>query len=213
MAYDHEEQEQLASLKSWWRQYGNLLTWVLVAVLLAYSAWSGWNLWQRNQAAQAAVLYDEAQKAGAARDNAKLQRVSADLQDKYGRTAYAQMASLLAARGAWDANDPATAKKQLQWVVESGHDEEFKVLARIRLAGVLADEKKFDEAMKLLTAEVPAQFASAMADRRGDVLVAQQKKDEARAAYKLALEKSDPRNPAKELIQLKLDALGGNNAG
>jgi predicted negative regulator of RcsB-dependent stress response len=123
------------------------------------------------------------------------------------------MASRLAARGAWDANDTATAKKQLQWVVDAGHDDEFKIIARIRLAGVLADEKKFDDAMKLLSAEVPAQFASAMADRRGDVLVAQQKKDEARAAYKLALEKSDPRNPAKELIQLKLDALGASSAG
>jgi predicted negative regulator of RcsB-dependent stress response len=208
MAYDHEEQEQLATLKSWWKQYGNLITWALVAVLLAYSAWTGWNLYQRNQSSAAAVLYDEAQKAGQSRDNTKLQRVAADLQDKYKRTVYAQMASLLAARGAWDANDAATTKKHLQWVVDQGHDEEFKVLARIRLAGVLADEKKFDEAMKLLGAEVPTQFASAIADRRGDVLAAQQKKDEARAAYKLALEKSEPKNPTKELIQLKLDALG-----
>lgn len=212
MAFDHEEQEQLASLKSWWKQYGNLVTWALVAVLLVYSAWTGWNLYQRNQAAQAAVLYNEAQTAAQMRDNAKLQRVTTDLQDKFGRTAYAQMASLLAARSAWDANDPAATRKQLQWVVDHGQDEEFKVLARIRLAGVLADEKKFDEAMKLLGGDAPAQFASAIADRRGDVLVAQQKKDEAKAAYKLALEKSDPKNPAKQLIQLKLDALGGESS-
>lgn len=212
MAYDHEEQEQLATLKSWWKQYGNLVTWTLVAVLLAYSAWTGWNLYQRNQAAQAAVLYDEAARAAQARDNAKLQRVANDLQDKFSRTAYAQMAALLAARGAWDANDAATAKKQLQWAVDNGREDDLKVLARIRLAGVLADEKKFDEAMKLLAAEVPAQYVSAVADRKGDVLIAQEKKEEARAAYKLALEKSDPKNPAKQLIQLKLDALGAEKS-
>ena len=209
MAFDHEEQEQLASLKAWWKQYGNLLTWLLVAVLLGYSGWTGWNLYERKQAAEAALLYEELQKAAQGNDNAKVQRAATDMQEKYPRTAYAEMASLVAARSAWDANDTAAASARLRWAVDHGRDDEFKVLARIRLAGILADEKKFDEAMKLLSADVPPQFASALADRRGDVLVAQQKKDEARAAYQAALEKSDPKNPARQLIQMKLDALGG----
>lgn len=212
MAFDHEEQEQLATLKAWWKQYGNLVSWVLAAVLLAYAGWTGWNTYERNQSAQAAVLYDELQKAAQTKDNAKVQRVAGDLQDKYSRTAYAQMSGLTAARSAWDAGDAKLTKERLLWVSEHGRDDEFKVIARIRLAGVLADEKNFDEALKLLSAEAPAQFASALADRRGDVLVAQQKKDDARAAYRQALEKSDPKNPARQLIQLKLDALGGDAA-
>ncbi|MDB5796644.1 MAG: hypothetical protein JWP36_546 [Paucimonas sp.] len=212
MAFDHEEQEQLATLKSWWKQYGNLVTWILAAALAGYAAWTGWSAWERNQSAQAALLYDEVQKASVAQDNTKVQRATSDIQDRYGRTAYAQMSGLVAARMAYDAKDMETVKSRLQWVVDRGHDDEFKVIARIRLAGVLADEKKFDEALKLLAVDVPAQFASAIADRRGDVLAAQQKIDDARVAYRTALEKSDARNPARQLIQLKLDALGGGAA-
>ena len=47
MAYDHAEQEQLATLKSWWNQYGNIVTWVLIIVLGAYAAWAGWGAYQR----------------------------------------------------------------------------------------------------------------------------------------------------------------------
>jgi predicted negative regulator of RcsB-dependent stress response len=49
-----------------------------------------------------------------------------------------------------------------------------------------------------------------VADRRGDLLFAQNKPDEARKAFKTALEKTEIKNPARQLIQLKLDALGGS---
>jgi predicted negative regulator of RcsB-dependent stress response len=208
MAYDHEEQEQLATLKSWWKQYGNLVTWVLIIVLAAYAGWNGWNLYQRNQAAQAGQLYEELQKGVAAKDNQKVQRAAADLQGKFGKTAYAQMGALAAAKSAFDANDLNAAKTQLQWVADNG-SEAFKAIAKIRLAGVLLDEKAFDQGLKLLEGQFPEQFAGAVADRKGDILVAQTKIEEARAAYKLALEKTDEKNPARQLIQLKLDAIGG----
>lgn len=208
MAYDLEEQEQLASLKAWWNQYGNLVSWLLVIALAGYAAWSGWNYYQRSQAAQAGQLYEELQKAAAAKDNAKVQRAAADMTEKFGRAAYAQMAALSAAKSAFDANDLKTAKSQLQWVVDKGSDE-YKAIAKIRLAGILLDEKAFDEGLKLLSGDFPEQFAGAVADRKGDILVAQNKIDEARSAYKLALEKTDQRNPGRQLIQVKLDALGG----
>lgn len=209
MAYDLEEQEQLATLKAWWNQYGNLVTWLLTIALVAYAAWSGWNYYQRNQSAQASQLYEELQKAFAAKDNAKVQRAAADMEDKFSRTAYAQMSALTAAKAAYDANDLIAAKAQLQWVINSGLDSEYKAIAKIRLAGVLLDEKAYDEALKQLAGEVPVQFASVVADRKGDILVAQNKIDEARAAYQSALDKTDKKNPGRQLIQLKLDALGG----
>jgi predicted negative regulator of RcsB-dependent stress response len=71
MAYDLEEQEQLATLKAWWNQYGNLLTWLLIIALAAYAAWTGWNYYQRNQAAQAGQLYEELQKAAVSKTTAR----------------------------------------------------------------------------------------------------------------------------------------------
>lgn len=212
MAYDLEEQEQLASMKAWWNQYGNLLTWLLIAVLAAYAGWSAWKYYQRNQSAQAGQLYEEVQKGVTAKDNAKVQRAATDMFEKFPRTAYAEMTGLTAAKVAFDANDLKNAKARLQWVVDQGQDDEYKAIARVRLAGILLDEKAYDDGLKLLGGEFPAGFASVVADRRGDLLAAQNKTADARAAYQLALEKMDVKNPGRQLIQLKLDAIGGGVA-
>jgi predicted negative regulator of RcsB-dependent stress response len=211
MAYDLEEQEQIDTLKSWWKQYGNLVTWLLIAALAAFSGWSAWNYYQRSQAAQAGQLYDEIGRAVLAKDKDKVLRGAADMRDRFGRTAYAEMAALLAAKVAFDGNDLNAAKTQLQWIVDKGHGDEYRALARIRLAGVLLDEKAYEEGLKILSAEVPAAFAGALADRRGDLLMAQNKVAEARTAYQEALKKSDAKSPGRQLIQLKLDAIGGAN--
>lgn len=211
MAYDLEEQEQLAELKAWWKRYGNLVTWLLIAALAAYAGWTGWRSYQRNQTSQAAVLYQELQKAVESKDAAKVQRAAADVQSKFASTSYAQMAALVAAKAAYDANDLAGAKKHLQWAAEQSSEAEYRAIARIRLAGILLDEQAYDEALRTLSGDFPAHFAGVVADRKGDVLMAQRKPAEAHAAYQSALEKMDPKNPGRELVQIKLDAIG--NAG
>ena len=210
MAYDLEEQEQLASLKAFWKQYGNWLSWVLIVALASYAGWNYWNYTLRNQAVAASGLYGELQKSLTAKDNAKVQRIATDVESGFGRTAYAPMSALAAAKSAFEAGDLKRAKAQLQWVIEHG-DDNYVAIAKVRLAGVLLDEKTFDLAMKQLTGEFPTQFSAAVADRKGDVLVAQNKLVEARAAYQAALDASDKNDPGRQLIQLKLDAVGGLN--
>jgi len=209
MAYDHEEQEQLATLKAWWQRNGNVTSWVLIVALAAYSGWAGWQYYQRTQAAQAGQLYDELQNAIVAKDTAKVQRAASDMQSRFSRTAYAQMASLAAAKMAFDANDLKAAKTQLQWVADHG-SEEYKAIAQLRLAGVLMDEKSYDEALKVLASANVPQFAGAVADRKGDILVAQNKLADARIAYLAALAATSKDNPGRQLIQVKLEAIGGS---
>ncbi len=209
MAYDLEEQEQLAELKAWWNKYGNLVTWLLIVALAAYASWVGWNYYRATQSNQSSQLYSEMQKAVTAKDNGRVQRAASDMEIKFSRTAYAQMAALTAAKSAVDANDDKAAKIQLQWAIDHAIDDEYRSIAKVRLAGILLDEKAYDEGLKLLTGEFPPAFASMVADRRGDILVAQNKPAEAKVAYELALEKTDQKNPARQLIELKLDALGG----
>ena len=210
MAYDLQEQEQLDTMKAWWARFGNLVTWLVTIALLAYAGWAGWNYYLRNQATQAGQLYESLQKAVALKDAPTVQRAASDMQQKFPRTAYAQMSGLIAAKVAVDANDLASAKGQLQWVAQHGIDEEYKAIARVRLAGILLDEKSFDDALKQLNEKFPDAFASVVLDRKGDVLVAQNKLAEAKEAYQQALEKMDLKNPGRQLLQLKLDALPGD---
>jgi len=208
MAYDLEEQEQIANFKAFWNRFGNLITWVLIIALGGYAAYNFWNTHQRGQTAEASGLYDELVTSSQAGDQAKVKRVAGDLESKFGSTAYAQMAALTAAKAAFDANDLATAKAQLQWAIDHGNDE-YKSVARLRMAGVLLDEKAYDKALAILNAEFPAQFAAEVADRKGDVLVAQNKLPDARTAYQAALDKMDKKHPGRQIVQVKLDAIGG----
>ena len=212
MAYNLEEQEQIDQLKAWWKQYGNLVTWLLIIVLSIYSAWTGWKYYQRSQAVQASQLYEELNKAVTSKDQAKVQRAATDMESKFSGTAYAQMAGLVASRSAFDAGDMKVAKAQLEWVASNAIDDEYKAMAKIRLAGVLLDEKAYEEGMKLLVGEFPTSFAALVADRKGDILVAQNKFEEARSSYQLALDKIDQNDPGRPLIQMKLDGIGGSPA-
>jgi predicted negative regulator of RcsB-dependent stress response len=208
MAYDLEEQEQIASFKAFWTKYGNLITWVLILALGAFAAYNFWNKHQRDQSVGASALYDELTDAVTAKDNAKSQRIAADIQSKFKRTTYAQMSALAAAKTAFEANDLKTARAQLQWVIDNGNDE-YKSVAQLRLAGVLLDEKNFDGAMKLLNGTFLPQFAAEVADRKGDVLVAQNKIADARNAYVAALAAMGPKHPGSQLVRIKLEAIGG----
>lgn len=213
MAYDLEEQEKLAALKAWWKQYGNFLIWLVIAVLAAYTAWTVWGNYQRKQALQASQLYYEMQNAVQSNDNERAQRIAVDMQEKFGSTAYAAMTNLIAARLAVDFKEADMAKARLQWVADHGKEAGYKAIARIRLAEILLDEKQYEAAQSALAAEFPEAFSSMAKDRLGDVYYAQGKLDEARKSYQAALLAAAPDDPGKALIQLKLDDLGGNTAG
>jgi predicted negative regulator of RcsB-dependent stress response len=207
MAYDLEEQEQLAELRAWWNKYGNFILTVVTVVLLAFAAYNGWQWYQREQAGQAAGIYGQLENAIASKDAEKANAFADMLTSKYGSTAYAAMAALQAAKIQTEAGKPERARELLQWVIDKSSHPELKAIAQVRLGGVLLDEKKYDEALKALAGDVPAAQATAVADRRGDILTAQNKVDEARAAYTEALAKADAQHPLRQLIQLKLDAL------
>ncbi|MGU7775846.1 YfgM family protein [Burkholderia sp. MR1-5-21] len=209
MSY-HDEQESIESLKAWWARWGNLTTWIVLAALVVAAGFNGWNFWQRRQAVQASGLYEQVQKAAAANDKATMARAAADMEDKYGGTPYAQMTALAAAKVLYAAGDTAGAKAQLQWAADHAKDDEYKQIAKLRLASLLLDEKAYDAGLALLSGTPVDAFKGLVADRRGDLLAAQGKADDARSAYKLALDSLPKEDQsARQLVQFKLDALGG----
>ena len=208
MALDLEEQEQLDALKQFWKQYGTLIITLAFLALATFAAIKGWNYYQRGQAEQASALFGKYEEAVRKNDVAQIGSLGAELIDKYGSTAYGPMAALLLAKTNYDNGDAAAAAKRLQWASDKAKDEETAALARLRLAGIRLDEKKYDEALQLLDTKHPAAFAPLYADLRGDTLAAQGKLAEARAAYKLALDKILPSSSYRSVVQIKLDGLG-----
>jgi predicted negative regulator of RcsB-dependent stress response len=205
---DLQEQEQVDALKAFWQQYGNLITWTLVAALLVYAGITGWQWWQREQATHAGAMFDEFERALNAGDLDKTARVFADLKERYPRTAYAQQAGMLAAKMQFDKGRGDDARASLTWVIEHAVESDYKSLGRLRLAALLLDAKQYDEALKQLDAVPAGPYAALAADRRGDVLLAQGKKDDARAAYQQAFKSMDDKVEYRRLVDAKLTALG-----
>ena len=205
---DLEEQEQLAELKHFWARYGNLITWVLIAVFGTVAAWNGYQYWQGRQSSQASVMYDEVDRAVLSGDMPRIERSLADMKDRFGGTAYAEQAGLLAAKTYFEKGNVDAAKASLKWVADKANDAGFQSVAKLRLAGLLMETKAYDEALTVLTGSFPKDFAPLASDRRGDVLLLQGKKAEARAEYEKAYKGLDERTEYRRLVEVKLNALG-----
>ena len=207
--YDLDEQERLDELKAWWKRWGNLLM-IGLAVVIAVAA--GWRYWQNQvvtQSLEAATVYEQLTQSLAANDTKAARDAGAMLVDQYKGTAYAPRAALLLARLNVGAKDLKSAQAQLEWAAANSKEPAVRDLARLRLAGVQLDQKQYDAALKTLSATHSDAFAFRFHDLKGDVLLAQDKPAEARAAYQAAFGKMAEDNPYRNIVELKLDALGG----
>ena len=207
--YDLEEQEQLDELKAWWKRWGS---WTMLGLAIVLAGAAGWRYWQHQsstQALEAGVIYGQLTQSLQQGNVKRSRELGASLIDKYARTAYAPRAALLLAKINIDNNDARNAQAQFEWVIANSKETALKDLARLRLAGVLLDQKQYDAALKQLNNARSDAFGFRFDDLKGDVLFAQNKPDEARAAYQSSFSKMADDNPYRTIVELKLNALGG----
>ncbi|MBI5890425.1 MAG: tetratricopeptide repeat protein [Nitrosomonadales bacterium] len=205
---DLQEQEQIDALKAWWKENGKWVIGAMVVGLLGFAGIKFWKSHQAGQAAEAGKLYVEVLKQASSNDAKRIGDAADALVSRYGSSAYAPRAQLLAAQASLQARDVARATVQLQWVIEHASETGLQDAARLKLASALLDEKKYDEALAQLDAAHPESFTGLYSDLKGDVLSAQGKIAEARAAYQQAYDKTDAKSAYRNLIQLKMDGLG-----
>jgi predicted negative regulator of RcsB-dependent stress response len=204
---DLEEQEQLDKLKSFWKQFGGIISGVLILVFGSIAAYNGYQWWQRDKSAQAAGMYDEVERSVREGDPAKISRAFGDMKERFGGTTYAAQAGLLSAKALYDKGQANEAKAPLEWVASSAVDESYRAIAKLRLSSILFELKSYEEALKLLEG-LPKEFDPLALDRRGDIFLAQGKKDEAKAAFEKAHKGLDERTEYRRLVEVKLNALG-----
>lgn len=210
MAYNFEEQDQIDELKAFWNKYGTFILTVVTVVALSVAGYRLWGWYQQKQATDAAGAFSVLQDAVKDKDMARIRGASQTLLAEYGGSLLAPMGALVAAKAHFDEKDLEAAAQSLQWVVDNAADTEFAPIARIRLAGVLLDQDQPEKGLDLLNVEqLPTAFQAMAHDRRGDLLAALSKRDEAIAAYQAALDALGNARGAGATIQLKLDALKG----
>ena len=205
---DLEEQEQIDQLKHFWNTWGTLISSAALVIALGLAGWNGYQFWQNRQAGQAAALLDAVDVAAASGDMGRLEQAFSDMRSKFGGTAQAGLAGLTVGKAASSAGNSALAKSALTWVTESAKDDGHKAIARLRLSALLMEEKAYDEALKQLSVPFAAEYAAVVADRKGDVLELQGKKQEAVEEYSRAYQAFSESMEYRRLVEVKLNALG-----
>lgn len=210
MAYDFEEQEKLDALRDWWGRYGTLLVTIAFVAVAAVAGWRGWQWYQGHQASQAMGYFEALESAAVLPGEESITRVKAaseTLRDDFPHSGYTSRGVLIAAQALAERGDLDGAAQQLNWIIQNSPDQALVQLSRLRLAGVLLEQNDYDAALRQLDNPPPA-FVALYADRRGDILLAQGKPQEAAEQWELVLSELG-NDPLGQIIQLKLDALSG----
>ncbi len=203
---DLEREEQL---RRWW---SDNWAWIIGGVALGLALLAGWQWWQRQQTQTAEI--DESGYVAVIEALGKDDRDAAVAQAKALRerrpnSAYADQADLALARAAVEHRDLDNAATLLRGVADKSKDPELRLVARTRLARVLIEQGKPDDALALLDPASAGAFVPMVHDIRGDALVAKGDSAAAAGEYDAALQAAgDALGFDRAYVELKRDALG-----
>jgi predicted negative regulator of RcsB-dependent stress response len=205
------ESQELLLLKQYWQKYGKLLIGALLLILVFMAGTRYWQQRKAQQAELASQAYQEMLLAEFAGDSSTAKAKGVALLETYGDSSYAQLAGLSLAKIYINENELDKAAEQLRAVTKHKNSKRLGYyIATVRLAKVLQQQNKFDEALELITHDPDAAYLALYAETRGDLYVAKGQTEDAKRAYKQALN-SLPAGVQPDIIQMKLLELGGTD--
>lgn len=208
MGYDATENQELAMIKNFLGRYKGLIIGLLLFFVLALVGTNFWYSKRYNTATRASHIFQEMVFAELQQDAKSAVAKGSQLMTEYSNSPYAQFAGLLLAKIAVAEGDLNKAAEKLRWVAARKSDKDIaRHLATVRLAAVLQQQGKLDEALNLVKSDPDKAFISLYAQARGDIYVALGDIEAAKTAYKIA-QQSLPQGVQSPLLQMKLLDLG-----
>ena len=206
------DDEQFDSLKSFTKKYGSAM---ISGILIALIAFFGWEYWQKKNLA---VSQTETAKVQQLMDSAstvqgdafsQLSTATDSIMKESPDSVQAIQAQLVMAKLAYDKADYANAEKALK-KVENAKDGDAGLLqvVKLRLAYAQLAQKKYDEALKTLTAVNDPAFKATAEEARGDIYVAKNDIENAKKAYQNAWNTLVERKEERQILQIKLESVG-----
>lgn len=198
------DDEQAEAIKKWWRENGRAVVMGVVIGLAVVVGARYWVQYTKEQAQQASILYSQLEKSLAANNAESVLTTGQNLLNDYSSTAYAAMAALAMAKVQVDASKSDLAKDHLKWVIDKA-DDGIQHTARLRLARLLINDGKLQEASELISGIKSTGYATGYEELRADIALAQGNTLQATELYRLALAGSS--GERREFLQMKIDNL------
>ncbi len=211
---DHlSEEEQIEAIKAWWKDNWLLIVVPVVVLSLGYGSWSFYTSNKEARAQEASdeyqLLLKQLEDSGASPNDQQISEIrdsAAEIANDYAGSLYADMSNLLLAKYDVEAKNLSSAETRLRTVVNDAASDAMESLAKIRLAKVLVDQDKADDALSLVATTDQEAYKAKFAETRGDIFYKKGDMAAAKTAYEEAIESLLPSQQARRnLIQLKLD--------
>ncbi len=200
------EREQIEIFRQWWRENGWYLVGGVGLGVLGLLGWNRYNAFVDTRAEEAAAIYVELRDAVSDDDMGSARNLLDELRDEFPASPYTDQGGLMVALIRLDAGQVDGAIDELRFVMESTSDPELALIARLRLARVLAQDQAYEEALTLLDV-APGSFSARYNEVRGDIHTALGDADSARVAYSAALNAQETSYVDRNFVQMKLDDL------
>lgn len=203
---DHEQGERV---RTWLRNnFGAVLIGLAggVALIWGYGKYQDWSVVARDRAGNDYGRYLAAVEK---KDADEVKKIGAELRDKYKKSPYAVLTAMNEAEQALaEGGKQAEAIASLRWALNNATSDELKDLTSLRLARALIDSGALDEALLVVDAIKSTGFGGPVAELRGDILLAQGKAADAKAAYEQALAQFDAVSARRRFVEMKRDDIG-----
>jgi len=200
------DKEQVERLRQWWRENGWFLIGGVALGGLAIVGYNQYFAYKDRQGEGAAALYALVKSEVDDGDTSEAETRFADLRAEFPHHAYTHQAALLLASSEV-VTAPDAAAEKLKFTMENSEDAELAMVARLRLARVLAYRDRQQEALALLNVAEPGQFAGRIAEIKGDIHAGLGEADAARTAYLEAMVAPGAELLDRGFLQMKLADL------
>ncbi|OJY41007.1 MAG: hypothetical protein BGO90_04550 [Legionella sp. 40-6] len=201
------EEEQLESIKKWWKRYGNMVTLALSIVLFVIAGYRYYGWYQEKKSQEASAAYEHMMISFSNKDIKSVKSYANELIKNYKHTVYADAAHLALAKVYVNKDKLQQARAELQEVKKQTKLSVFKDIASLRVARIYAAEKAYQEALTELSTITDATYKPVVNELKGDIYKAMGKYEEASSSYKQAIEEVKNNGMGNLFLEMKSNEL------
>lgn len=201
------EEEQLQAIKNWWQRHSNIILTIASILLLLAAAYRYWHWHQDKEKAFASTAYEQMMVAFSNKDNKSVRSYANQLIQNYPKTVYSDVSHLILSKLFIAKDKYPQAQAELSKVIAESKMPALKQIAKIRLARILAMNKAWSEALKLLENIDDPAYLLMVHELQGDIYVLTGAYQKAVESYNLAINDAKSSNVGDTFLEMKINEL------
>lgn len=201
------EEEQLESIKKWWKRYGNIVFVIISVILFSIAGYRYFTWHQGKLTQQASIAYEQMMIALSNNNTKAVKSFANELIKDHSKSVYADAAHMTLAKVYVSKNKLEQAQSELRIVADNSKLRTLKQIAKIRLARILVANKSYANALSELSKVEDATYLPVINELKGDIYGATGKYEEAMNSYKQAMDEVKVNGMGNLFLEMKTNEI------